>query len=219
MKTNIINKLAVCLILLGMVGMTTISAGAQGNGDGSACPSFPWTGKMTSDKVVVLEQTDGNVTTYSLKSSVAAATTTKIPGFKALCIMPDGKFKGDEADISAIAPNWNDQIKDDFIAFSGKGGIANNLPFDNAAHEVGKVDYTGHGGLPTNQEFLVHVISKEICGGTDKNPETEEAISAGEFSCFVKPAKPNNPVPELNPVILISVGLVGLVIVAKKYKR
>ncbi len=207
MKTNIITKLTVFLILLGMVGMTTISASAKG--EGSACPSYPWTGKLPSDKVVVLEQTDGNVTTYSLKSSVVAGTTTTIPGFKALCIMPDGKFKGDEGDISAIAPNWEEQIKDDFIAFSAKGGNDKNLPFDNTAHEVGEVDYTGHGGLPGNQEFLVHVISKEICGGTDNNPET----------CFVKPSRPTNPVPELNSVILISAGLLGLGLVARKYKK
>jgi hypothetical protein len=207
MKTNIVKTAAICIILLGIIGMTTINVYAQG--DGSACPSFPWTGKSSSDKVVVLEQTVGTAITYSLKSSVVPATTTTIPGFKALCIMPDGKFKGDEGDISAIAPDWEDQIKDDFIAFSAKGGNGKNLPFDNIAHEAGEVDYAGHGGLPEKQEFLVHVISKEICGGTDDNPET----------CFVKPSKPNNPVPELNPVILVSVGLLGLGLVARKYKR
>jgi hypothetical protein len=207
MKFKIMNTFAVFVMVLGIVIMTAINVSAA-----SACPDYNgWSGKLSSDKVVVLEEINGNIVTYSLKSSVVPATTSTIPGFKALCIRPDNGFLGIEAEINPIASNWEEKIKDDFVAFSAKGGNGKNLPFDNIAHEIGEVNYVGHGGLPTKEEFLIHVISASICGGYEGNGE--------EKTCFVKPSKPNIPVPELTSIVLISAGIFGLFMVSRIYSK
>ena len=200
MKTNIINKLTVLFILSGIVGIAAANP---------CPPSETWNNQPVSDKIVVLdEDLGGNNWKYYVKSAENMNPEGGIPGFREVCIANENAPNGAEA----LWDEWGYRITNqnviEFDGSSGEPGAAgnpHNIPFTGEAIPVGTIQFSGTPDVKT----LVHVISKEICGGTDENPNT----------CFVRPGKPTIPVPELNTIILISVGLLGLGLVVRKYKR
>lgn len=200
MKINIVKIVAVCSILLGMIGIAAANP----------CPNpNTWNNQPVSDKIVVLSEDLGdNEWKYYVRSAENMNPTGGIPGFREVCIA------NVNAPISASAlwDGWgygiNHTVVVEFDGSRGDPGAAgnpHNIPFTGVAIPVGIIKFSG----PPDVKTLVHVISKEICGGTNNNPET----------CFVRPGEPTIPVPELNSVILISAGLLGLGLVARKYKR
>lgn len=197
MKLNIVKIAAVCLILLGTIGIATANP----------CPNpNTWDGKPVSDQIIVLdEDLGGNNWKYYVKSAENMNPVGGIPGFREVCIA------NETAPISAVAlwDSWVYSITNENVTeFHGSPpGNFNNIPFNGSAIPVGTIQF---GGTP-NVKTLVHVISASICGGYEANGE--------EKTCFRRPSEPTIPVPELNSMILISAGLLGLGLLAWKYKR
>ncbi|MDW7726237.1 MAG: hypothetical protein SCH70_03860 [Candidatus Methanoperedens sp.] len=200
MKTKIVKVLAVFLILSGMVGIAAANP----------CPNpDTWDGKPVSYNIVVLdEDLGGNNWKYYVRSAENMNSTDGIPGFREVCIANENAPDGAEALWDGWGYKITNQNVTEFDGSSGEPGAAGNpynIPFSGIAIPVGTIQFSE----PPNVKTLVHVISKEICGGTDEDPGT----------CFVRPAKPTIPVPELNSVILVLAGLLGLGLVGRKYKR
>jgi len=207
MKINIVKIVAVCLILLGIVGIASANP----------CPNpNTWNGKPVSDKIVVLsEDLGGNNWKYYVKSAQNMNPVGGIPGFREVCIANANA----PTSANALWDGWGYKVTNknvtEFDGSSGAPGSAGNpynIPFTGVAIPVGTIQFSG----PPNVKTLVHVISADICG-SDTDRGTDPA--SGVPTCFRRPDEPTIPVPELNPVILISVGLLGLGLLVRKYKR
>lgn len=84
------------------------------------------------------------------------------------------------------------------------GGETNDIPSDGAMHPVGTV--TWDVAPDGTQVFLLHVSDDGCPDGVGS-------------SCYVIPQGQDPPIPETSTIILTSVGLLGLVLVSRKYKK
>jgi len=192
MKLNIIKPIAILMVLFGMIGIAAADP----------CPDpGTWNGKDASNLVTLVE-TGTNPVTYSVGGF---ASSDEI---KEVCIAsPDANASSG----TIIWDSWSFTVKNtggpgakDWAQF---GPSNPTIPIDGTLYDVGTVTWDA---TPTNPQYLVHVKSvtdiQKYCPG-----ETGD-------TCFVRPIGPNPPVPELSPLILTSAGLLGIVLVLRKYR-
>lgn len=208
MRLNIIKILALYIMLSGMAGIAAADP----------CPgpnSNEWsdTNLLDSSLIVLYE----NIGLNTLKIYAQHANENPsggIPGFKEVCFYALPGMIGVSPLWTTGGKNWGAGITGDGVAefvgsrgSPGASGDPYNIPFDGKLNEVGTITFSGTPDLGSAKS-LVHVVSYEKCGGTLANPN----------SCWKRPQPPLAPVPELSPIILTSAGLLGILLVSRKYR-
>ncbi len=203
MRTNIIKVVALCIMLSGMAG---IAAAAP-----DPCPppgSNEW-GQAPDNTIAVFFSLDtGNVLHVSTQSGLDEGTKNGVPGIREVCVYtPSAKPTSIQNDWHLWGPNDATISNKDVAEFHGPehGGENNNIPLDKALNPV------GHASLAssdlTGAEVLIHINDPN---GRCKNDP--------DGSCFIVPAANTPPVPEMSPIILTSAGLLGILLVSRKYR-
>ncbi len=132
------------------------------------------------------------------------------------CVYPAPGFKGQTSDLVAlysgsIGPWTADHpgSKTYFGFDRGSSGDPNNLPIDGTKNiQVGSADYKISSNVPTSEIILFHINDSAECRPTDKSD-----------TCWRLPGKPQPPVPEISTIVMVSIGLIGTVMIARKTKR
>lgn len=208
----ILRKLALLAIVLLGIGIVTAEP----------CPgphSNEWTDQNLLDTSLnVLYEDIGSNTLKILARHSNENSVGGIPGFREVCFQIPGMTQ-----VSALwntgGENWGADITHQQVAefngqqtgsSSGASGNPYNIPFDGGLHDVGTIKFasTPDVGQATS---LVHIISAEKCGGYESNGEPK--------TCYKRPQPPLAPVPELSPLILTSSGLLGIVLISRKYRN
>lgn len=202
---NVKNEIIVATILIILAAMTGI---ASANGQGGACPDRNSLSSHTelydylfADKIV-----DGNIVTYLLNT--VDKDGASVIGY---CVYPPTVSVNND-DLTAlyvgnIGP-WTIFHPDkDYFGFErGQGGNNNNIPIDGTTDvKVGKVDYE-ESGLPKNEVILFHINDREECGQDE--------------TCWRRSGTPPPlPVSEASTIVLMSAGLIGLFLAARKFRK
>lgn len=205
MKNKILTVATILIVLVAMTGI--VSA----NGQGGGCPDRSSLGSHTQtyDNLFADKTTNGNIVTYLLNT--VAKDGASVIGY---CVYPTPVFTGSDDDLTPLYTGdigpwdiYHPDSKDYFGFERGSGGNNNNIPIDGTTGiEVGETDYT-ESGLPTSEVILFHINDPEECG-----PEDE--------TCWRRPGTPPPPpVPELSTIALVSAGLIGLFLIARKYRK
>lgn len=203
MKNEILTVATILIALSAMTGI--VSAEENGQGVGGGCPNRNSLGSHTQtyDYLYADKTTDGTVVTYILNTIFNVDTT--VIGY---CVYPNPGFEGSVEDLTPLQIGWaiwpTNANKDYFGFERGQGG--NEIPIDGTTDiQVGKTGYE-EGGLPTGEVVLFHIYDQQECG-----PEDD--------TCWRRPGTPPPPVSEMSTVALVSAGLIGLFLIARKYRK
>lgn len=199
-KNKILIVTAIFAVMLSMAGIAVANP----------CPELDtWLGKPLSDAVLIYQTDQGSgVMKYSVQSEDDKNSIEGIPGFKEVCIASGAT----PSNPVAMLDTWQGGIRTPaggtFVQFDTITGNPDNIPFDSGIHDVGTVQWDA---TPENTQTLVHVISADICG-TDGSGEPN--------TCFVRPGTPGTPpVPELGTIVLTSTGMLGLMLISRRYRQ
>lgn len=205
---NVKNKILTATAIFIVLAVTTgiVSAGENGQGVGGGCPNRNSLDSHTQmyDYLYPGKTTEGTVVTYILNT--ISNSGTSVIGY---CVYPTLGFEGSTEDLTPLQTGWSiwpTKTNKDYFGFErGQGG--NELPIDGAKDvQVGRVDYE-ESGLPTREVILLHIYDPQECG-----PEDD--------TCWRRPGTPPPPpVPEMSTIALVSAGLIGLLLIARKYKK
>jgi hypothetical protein len=199
------NKLKIRI--LGILAIFVILAGMAGIASADPCADNPetWSNHDESNLYTVVA-TGTNPVTYS-----AGGSPSIHDGLREVCIA--SKTNNALSGSVAFDPsNWDLGIMSstpwgkDWAQFRGKGS-SSRIPLDGTLTTVGDVTWDNP---PSDAIYLVETVNLDgqgVCGG-----------GAGQ-TCYWRPIGPNPPVPELPPSILTTAGLLGLVLVTRKYKN
>ena len=192
MKTRITIAIVILVAMAGLVS-------AEGIGGG--CPSRQSLGSHTQtyDNLYTDELTSGNVVTYLLNT--VAKDDASVIGY---CVYPAPGFAGSNDDLTPLYIEWaiSHQHGKDYFGFQ-RGQGSNNIPIDGATDiEIGEADYLAEDKVPTSDVILFHIDDPEECGTED--------------TCWRRPGSSPPPVPELGTVVLMSAGILGLFLIARK---
>lgn len=195
MKTKITMAI---VVLIAMAGF------ASAEGIGGGCPSRQSLGSHTQtyDNLFADKLANGNVVTYLLNT--VAQDGASVIGY---CIYPTPGFAGNNGDLASLYSGWAVSYHDskDYFGFQ-RGQGSNNIPIDGTTDiEIGKADYLAAEKVPTSEVILFHINDPEECGTED--------------TCWRRPGTSTPPVPELGTVVLMSAGILGLFLVARKYRK
>lgn len=195
MKTKI--TIAI-VVLIAMAGL------ASAEGIGGGCPSRQSLGSHTQtyDNLYTDKLVGGNVVTYLLNT--VAKDDASVIGY---CIYSTPGFTGSGEDLTPLYAGWAVSYHDnkDYFGFE-RGHGDNNIPIDGATDiEIGKADYLTADKVSSSDVILFHINDPEECGNED--------------TCWRRPGTSTPPVPELGTVVLMSAGILGLLLVARKYRK
>lgn len=192
--------IAIVLVLTGFTGIVSADP----------CPGpsdTKWNGVpiVTAGLTISAGSTSGSGTgpyDYIVQAMPAFAGSPPI-GFQELCIRTGNTVT--QIAQTFAAPNWGSEANPNVFGFARLNGESNNIPFDGNVHDVGTITFSGN---PGSQDILVHINDPAECRPTDQSD-----------TCFRSPGTGGQPVPELNPMILTTTGLFGLVLLSRRCKK
>lgn len=200
----ILNRVTLCIIILGLVGI----AGAN------PCPASSsdlWDNAPTVGNINLLYDSIGT-NLIRIYAQGTDANPTPGAGFKEVCVyIPNSDISGVTAIWNISGEYWSGDDKGNIAEFGGKGkssGNNYNIPFDGDFHAVGDIEYSSVPDMG-NALTLVHINDPDFCAELGANGDT----------CYVRPEPQLPPVPEMSPLILTSAGLIGLILLSKKYGK
>jgi len=194
MKQNIIKLIAALAVLAGMGGIAAADpCPGPEQWDNVNTPSLQYMYSIAATGSNPVTYSAGGIPfTNSIKEVCVASTSSEALSGTVIWSL----WLQSDLTIKDQTPQWPRawaQFKD--------GGNPYNIPADGAMHDVGTVTWDDAPG--NTQKFLLHVVDTRCPTGD---------------TCYVIPKGPVPPVPELSPMILTSAGLLGIVLVSRKYK-
>lgn len=191
------------LLTIGIVGMVGIATadpcpnpnGAEWNQDPDGTISVLYT--LDADKALHV----------TVRSGLDEGTINGVPGIREVCVYFPSTMPKSAKNEWHLWPEDGAVIKrSGVIEFKGpeRGGENNNIPLDTNLNPVGVsfFDVTPDLG---EAKVLLHINDIARC-----NPAR---------SCFIVPYKNRPPIPELSTVVLTCTGLLGIVLMSRKYKN
>lgn len=210
---NIVKPIAVLIVLIGMVGIAAADP----------CPDpQTWNNQVPESSLIQVFHEPVLGSTDSYKFMIMGTFTGA--EFKELCVADTNGFAQKWRAITTIPSLWQGDILQHmqgpnptgrfFVQWKtpiGAGGGGNNfLDLDESLHNIGTATFTD-ASWENSLTTLVHVIGSDFC--ESKYP------GQNKDSCYVRPQPPSQLVPELSPMILTSAGLLGIVLISRKYRN
>lgn len=214
MKNNILTVAAALVVIIAMVGVTAAGENGQGIGGGCLSRNSLDSHTKTYDYLFADKTVSGTVVTYTLNT---VANGALVIGY---CVYPTPGFDGDIEELTPLYPGWekwpNNDGKDYFGFERGNGG--NEIPIDGAINiQVGSTGYGEQDKLPTGEVVLFHIKDPEECASAEGS---EDSGDGDDDTCWRRPGIPQPPpVPEIATIGLVSTGIIGLFLVARKYRK
>lgn len=169
-----------------------VLAGFAGIASADPCPSL---------NAVKPSDSYGDVTTSISGKTVTYHVTASVD-IQGLCIYETNLANlGPLTGTSPISWSFSHPGSQNFFEFKRTASSQLLQPGD--SKDVGSVDFINNP-LPTSDEIYALHINDPVCGTA--------------ITCFVFPG-PSQPVPEVSTIVLSSAGLLGLVLISRKYKK
>lgn len=198
MRNKIVMAATIFTIMLSVTGI------AAANGIGGGCPGRNSLGSHTQtyDDLYAYSTVDGTVVTYLLNT---VNNDASVIGY---CVYPTPEFTGATGDLGALYSGWQVSRPDSANYFGFQRGTgSNNVPIDGTTNiQIGRADYKHTEKLPTSDVILLHINDPNEC-------QTE-----GD-TCWRRSGTSQPPVPELGTIVLTSTGMLGLILVSRKYRQ